>query len=73
VNPQESGRLGAHISWGNTVDRAARTAPARRAFEQRFIDQADGDPKRAAHLRHVYFTRLNLASQAARKAKRGAK
>ena len=64
------GRLGAHESWANTTDRTARTAPARAALDQKFLDAADGDPVRAAHLRTAYFTRLALKSvQARRKAK----
>lgn len=65
------GRLGAHVSWGNTVDRSARTAPARAALDQKFLDQADGDPVRAAHLRKAYFARLALKSAQARRARRG--
>ncbi|WP_028655965.1 hypothetical protein [Nocardioides sp. J54] len=64
------GRLGAHLSWANTSDRSKRTAPARAAFEQRFLDQADGDPVRAAHLRKAYFARLALTSAQARRAKK---
>jgi hypothetical protein len=64
------GTIGAHVSWFNTVDRAARTAPARAALDQKFLDQADGDPVRAAHLRKAYFARLALKSaQARRKAR----
>ena len=66
-----SGRIGAHISWANTKDRAARTAPARAEFEQKFLDQADGDPVRAAHLRKAYFQRLALKSAKARRRKAG--
>jgi hypothetical protein len=65
------GSIGAHQSWANTQDRTARTAPARAALEQRFLDRADGDPLRAAHLRKVYFQRLALKSAQARRAKRG--
>ena len=56
------GRIGANISWANTRDRTARTAPARAALEQKFLDQAGGDPVRAAHLRKAYFQRLALKS-----------
>ena len=31
-----SGRIAAYRSWANTVDRSARTAPARRAADARF-------------------------------------
>lgn len=65
------GRIGAHTSWANTKDRTARTAPARAALEQRFLDQADGDPVRAAHLRKAYYQRLALKSAQARRARKG--
>jgi hypothetical protein len=57
----------AHLSWGKTEDRAARTSPAREKFEQRFIDQADGDPVRAASLRKAYYANLALQSAKARR------
>jgi hypothetical protein len=64
------GRVGAHISWANTEDRSARTAPARAALDAKFLAEADGDPVRAAHLRKAYFARLALKSaQARRKAR----
>lgn len=61
------GSIGAHISWANTLDRSRRTAPGRAAFEQKFLDQADGDPVRAAHLRKAHFARLALKSAQARR------
>jgi hypothetical protein len=64
-----NGRLGAHVSWGNTEDRTARTAPGRAAFEQRFLDEAGGDPKRAAHLRKAFYARLAMKSLEARRRK----
>ncbi len=64
------GRIGAHESWARTKDRASRTAPGRAAFEQKFLDEADGDPVRAAHLRKAYFARLALRSAQARAARR---
>lgn len=64
------GRIGAHTKWANTTDRTAATAPARAAFEQKFLDQAGGDPIRAAHLRKAHFARLALKSaQSRRKAR----
>lgn len=66
------GRIGAHVSWANTADRTARTAPGRAALEQKFLDQADGDPVRAAHLRKAYYQRLALKSAAARRARKAA-
>ncbi|MGI9083987.1 MAG: hypothetical protein ACR2FE_01690 [Aeromicrobium sp.] len=59
--------MAAHVSWGNTPDRSARTAPARAALEQRFLDQAAGDPLRAASLRKAYYKRLALKSVQARR------
>jgi hypothetical protein len=60
----------AHTSWANTANRTARTDRARAAFNQQFLDAADGDPLKAAHLRAAHFARLALKSaQARRKAK----
>jgi len=61
------GRLGAHTKWANEPDRTAATASARRAFEQGFLDQADGDPKRAASQRRAYYARLALKSAQSRR------
>jgi hypothetical protein len=70
-----------HVSWANTDDPAARTAPARAAALARFEREADPDgtqppeerARRAAHLRSAYFARLALASARARRAKRDRK
>jgi hypothetical protein len=69
------GRLGAHQSWARTEDRAARTAPARKGFNDRFEREVDPDKKlapaerarRAEHARKAYFTRLALKSVRARR------
>jgi hypothetical protein len=61
------GQIAAHQSWANTADRTARTAPARRALDQKFLDQADGDPVRAEHLKKAHFARLALKSALARR------
>jgi hypothetical protein len=62
--------LAAHTSWAKTDDRVARTSPARAALEQKFIDEAGGDPIRAEHLRKAHYARMALKSaQARRKAK----
>ena len=62
--------IAAHQSWANTENRTARTARARAALDQKFLDQADGDPVRAAHLRKAHFAGLALKSaQSRRKAK----
>jgi hypothetical protein len=63
------GRIGAHTKWALTSDRTAATAKARAAFEQKFLDAADGDPKRAASLRAAYYARLSVASVKARRAR----
>jgi hypothetical protein len=65
------GRIGAHVSWANTTDRSARTAPARAALAQRFLDEAGGDPVRAEHIRRAYYARLALKSAQARRLRRG--
>jgi len=64
------GKIGAEEKWGRCLDRTAATAAARTAFEQGFLDRADGDPVRAAHLRKAHFARLALKSAQARRAKR---
>lgn len=72
-------RLGAETSWARTVDRSARTAPARSAFDRRFLDEVDPDRvlteeernRRAEHARKAYFARLTLKSIQARRAKAG--
>lgn len=62
--------IAAHESWAHTDNRNTRTAPARAAFNQRFLDAADGNPQRAEHLRKAYFARLALKSaQSRRKAR----
>ena len=62
-----SGRVAAHESWARTADRSARTAPARAAMWQKFLDEAGGDPIRAEHLRKAYFARLALKSATSRR------
>ena len=57
----------AHISWAYTDDRTARTAPARAAFDAKFLDQAGGDPIRADHLRKAHYLGLALKSAQARR------
>lgn len=64
--------IAAHTSWGNTTDRTARTAPARRALDQKFLREAGGDPIRAEHLRKAHFARLALKSAQARRKSREA-
>jgi hypothetical protein len=49
---------------------SAHTANARAAFEQKWLDQAGGDPERAAKLRRAYFLELAVKSARARRAAR---
>lgn len=65
-------QIAAHTSWANTDDRASRTAPARRALEQKFLEAAGGDPKRAESLRRAHFKRLALKSAQSRRRAREA-
>ncbi len=68
-------RLAAHSLHARVPDPAAHTAPARRAFLDRFerqVDPAGVLPpnerrRRAEHARKAYFTRLALASAKARR------
>jgi hypothetical protein len=60
-------QIAAHESWANTPNRTARTAPARAALDAKFLEQANGDPVRAAHLRKAHFKRLALKSAQARR------
>lgn len=64
--------IAAHTSWANTEDRSARTAPARRALDAKFLEQAGGDPKRAESLRKAHFKRLALKSAQSRRRAREA-
>jgi hypothetical protein len=66
-------RYAAHLSWAKTADRTERTAKARNAFEDKFLAQAEGDPKRAEAYRKAYFTRLAMKSAQARRRRGGAK
>ena len=59
--------IGAHASWAQTPDRAARTANARAALDAKFLEQAGGDPIRAEHLRKAHFQRLALKSARSRR------
>jgi len=65
-------RAAAHQSWANTDDRAARTANGRNAFQQKFLAEAGGDPRRAESLRKALYARLALASVKARRRRSGA-
>ena len=60
-------QLAAHTSWANTTDRTGRTAKARAALDQKFLDQAGGDPVRAEHLRKAHYAKLALKSAKSRR------
>jgi hypothetical protein len=75
-------RLGARVSWANTLDPTSRTAKARAAAAGRFERQArelhpeatDEQIARVAkHLKSAHFTRMALASAKSRRAKAGSK
>jgi hypothetical protein len=75
----QAAKIAAHESWARTEDRAARTAPARKAADDRFERQVDPDGKlppaeraqRAEHARKAYFARLALKSAQARRRRAG--
>lgn len=69
----ELGRIGAHVSWGRTKDRSARTAPARAAMDAKFLAEAEGDPVRAEHLRKAYYRNLARKSAETRRRNREAR
>lgn len=66
-------RIAAEESWAATTNRSERTAPARAALDQKFLDDANGDAVRAAHLRRAYYARLALMSAQSRRKAREAR
>lgn len=81
MSPEERSlraRLASHASWAQTADPAARTAPARAAFLDRFERQVDPDgtldpaerARRADHARKAHFAALALKSAKVRRAKK---
>lgn len=70
----------AHLSWAKTKSRSDRTAPARRAMQERFEREVDADgvmtpdgrAKAVENARRAYYRRLALASAEARRVKRDA-
>lgn len=70
-------RIAAAERWAQTEDRAAATAPARRALLDRFEKQVDPDgvlapaerARRAASAKTAFYTRLALKSAQARRAR----
>lgn len=80
----QSNRAAAFVSWGNTVDRSARTANARKAAPgsldhwiakldpERFADATPNQIRDAAiAMRKAHFARLGAASVAARRKAKG--
>lgn len=71
-------RIAAHTRWSQVADRAAATAPGRRAALERFEKIVDPagilDPteraKRAASARSAHFARMALKSAQARRGRR---
>ena len=61
------GRIAVETSWANTADRPARTAKARRALEEKWLAEANGDPVRAEHLRKAFYAKMALRSAQARR------
>jgi len=67
--------VAAHSRWAACSDRSAATAPARRAFVERFEKQVDPDgvlapderARRAEHASKAHFLRLALKSTQARR------
>lgn len=70
----------AHLSWAKTKNRSDRTAPARRALDEKLAQEVDPDGEMSpadrvaavANYRAAYYRRLAMASAAARRAKRDA-
>lgn len=66
--------IASHTSWAQTNDRAARTAPARRAAMDRFEREVDPEgvltpaerAKRAENARRAHFQRMAYKSAKAR-------
>ena len=80
VTPQQRAlraRLAAHALHAKVADPAAHTAPARRAFMDRFEREVDPDgilppeqrARMAEHAKKAFFTRLAMASAKARSKK----
>jgi hypothetical protein len=68
-------RIAAEISWARTVDRTARTRPARQAFLAKFEKEVDPDGKlppeerarRANHALRAYMLQLRKRAMLPRK------
>jgi hypothetical protein len=70
-------QIAAEISWSRTVDRSARTRPAREKFLQRFEREVDPDGtlpvderrRRAEHAKRAYMLRLAKRAVISRRTK----
>lgn len=80
--PSVRASMAANIRWGKCRDRVAATAPARRAFFERFLTQVDaaipGLPdderyRRAESLQKAHFQKMALASAKSRRNARARK
>jgi len=68
-------RIAAEISWSRTIDRSARTRPAREAFLKRFETEVDPDGqlppderyRRAERAKRAYMLRLAKRAISVRK------
>jgi hypothetical protein len=73
--------IAGNTSWANTEDPTARTAPARKAFNDRFLREVDPEGKlpeaqrqrRAEAARKAYFARLAFQSAQARRLRKVSK
>lgn len=73
-------QIGAHESWARTVNRSARTLPARQAAWERFEKLVDPEGKlpattrvkMAENARAAHFRKMALRSAEARRRRRGA-
>lgn len=71
-------KIASNASWAKTEDRAARTAPARRAMLARFESEVDPEgklppadrAKRAESARKAHYQRMALKSAQVRRAKK---
>lgn len=70
LTPSRQHQIAAYESWAQTPDRSARTSPARKAFEDKFLKEAGGDVKAAESARKAFYLRLVEKSVAARKARK---
>lgn len=68
-------KIATYTSWANTADRAARTAAARKAANDRFANQLDPDgvlppderARRAESASRAHFSRIAMLSAKARR------